>query len=67
MANSPEIPGTSTLMAVFFGIVGVAMIAVIVSQNAATAKVIQALGGGLSNVLNAATAPVTGATSNSGQ
>lgn len=42
-------------------IIGVAVIAVIVSKNANTSQVIQASGGAFAQALSAATAPVTGA------
>ncbi len=41
-------------------IVGVAILAVIVSRNADTANVLQAAGGAFGTAINAATAPVTG-------
>jgi len=41
-------------------IIGVAVIAVIVSKNANTSQVIQASGGAFAQALSAATAPVTG-------
>jgi membrane DNA delivery protein len=44
-------------------IIGVAIIAVIVGKNAATASTIQAASGGLSQVIGAAVAPVSGGTS----
>lgn len=42
------------------GIIGLAIIAVIVGQNAQTAKVIQAGGDAFSDAIRAATGPVTG-------
>lgn len=48
---------------IVLAIIGVAIIAVIVSRNANTSSVISAASGGLAQDLSAATAPVTGATS----
>jgi PRD1 phage membrane DNA delivery len=44
------------------GVIGVAILAVLVSKNAQTGQVIGAAGSAFSNVLSAATGPVTGAT-----
>jgi cell shape-determining protein MreC len=44
----------------FTAIVGVAMIAILISQKANTAKVIQAFSTGTSQVLGTALSPVTG-------
>ena len=44
------------------GVIGVAIIAVLVSKNAQTPQVLGAAGSAFSNVLSAATGPVTGAT-----
>ncbi len=52
--------GIGSLMAVFTAIIGLAMVAVIVSQKANTAKVLQALTSGVGNVIGAAVSPVTG-------
>lgn len=41
-------------------IIGVAILAVLVSRNAQTAQVIRAASGGFATMLGAATAPVTG-------
>lgn len=54
-----EIPGTGTIMAVFTAIVGIAMVAIIVSNRAQTAAVLQALGASGSQLLNAALSPVS--------
>jgi len=43
------------------GVIGVAIIAVLVSRNAQTPQVLGAAGSAFSNVLSAATAPVTAA------
>lgn len=43
------------------GVIGVAIIAVLVSKNAQTPQVLGAAGSAFSNVLSAATGPVTGA------
>ncbi len=45
---------------VFTAIVGVAMVAVLVSKNANTAGVVKSVGDAFSQSLNAATAPVSG-------
>jgi len=45
---------------VFTGLFALAVVAVIVSQKAQTAKVIQALGTGVGGVINSAVSPVTG-------
>lgn len=52
--------GTGALVTVIVAIVGLATLAVIVSQNANTAKVLESLGGGVSKVIGAAVAPVSG-------
>jgi PRD1 phage membrane DNA delivery len=44
------------------GVIGVAILAVLVSKNAQTGQVIGATGSAFSNILSAATGPVTGAT-----
>ena len=44
------------------GVIGVAIISVLVSKNAQTSQVLGAAGSAFSNVLSAATGPVTGAT-----
>jgi len=43
------------------GVIGVAILAVLVSKNAQTPQVLGAAGSAFSNVLSAATGPVTGA------
>ncbi len=48
------------MVAIFTGLIGVAMIAVLVSQKAQTAGVIQALASGVSSTIGAAVKPVTG-------
>lgn len=50
----------TSVVTVLTAIVGVAIIAVLVSKNANTAQVIQAGGGAFSQALQAATGPVTG-------
>jgi hypothetical protein len=52
------------LVAIVAGIIGLAVIAVLVSQKANTPQVFQGAGSALASVIGAATAPVTGATSN---
>lgn len=56
MAESPAIGGA---VAVFTALFTVAIIAVIVSQRAQTAAILQALGGAASAGIGAAVAPVT--------
>lgn len=58
--------GLGFLIAAFGLIVGLAMIAILVSQRAQTASVISALTSGGSQLIGAATAPVTGANSSTG-
>ena len=47
-------------VAIFTALFGVAIVAVLVSQNANTSQIIAAIGGSTGNVIGAATAPVTG-------
>jgi hypothetical protein len=49
-----------TVGTVAAGVIGVAILAVLVSNRAQTGNVLAAAGGAFSNVLSAATAPVTG-------
>jgi hypothetical protein len=51
--------GIGALVAAFGAIVGLAMVAVLVSQRAQTSSIIQALASGTGSVIGAATAPVT--------
>lgn len=53
-----------TFLAVVGGIIGLAIVAVLVSQKAQTSSVIQGAGTALSNVLATAVSPVAGSTSN---
>lgn len=53
---------TEMLLTVSMGIIGVAILAVIVSRNSNTAGVIQASASGFGNALDVAISPVTGAT-----
>lgn len=48
------------LVTIAAGVIGVAIIAVLVSRNAQTPQVLGAAGSAFSNVLSAATGPVTG-------
>lgn len=57
--------GTGFLLAAFGLIVGLAMVSVLVSQNAQTSSVLQALTSGGASLITAATAPVTGGSSQS--
>jgi lipoprotein signal peptidase len=53
---------TEMLVTIAMGIIGVAILAVIVSKNSNTAGVIQASASGFGNTLDVAISPVTGAT-----
>lgn len=57
--------GTGMIVGIFGLIVGLAMVAVLVSQKAQTSSVIQAIASGGSSLIGAAVAPVTGASSSS--
>lgn len=48
------------IVSVLVAVVGVAIIAVLVSKNANTAGVVSSAGGAFSSILKAATSPVTG-------
>lgn len=48
------------MVVVLTGIIGVAIVAVLVSKNAQTPAVVKSFFGGFSQALNAATSPVTG-------
>ena len=63
MADTPEIPGLGGVIAVFASLIGLAMVAILISQKAQTSNVIQALASGTSTVIGAAVAPVTGQSS----
>lgn len=52
-----------TFITVVGGIIGLAIVAVLVAQKAQTATVVQGVGSALSNVITAAVSPVTGTTS----
>lgn len=52
---------TETVVTIATAIVGVALLALIVSRKSNTAGVIQAAGSAFSNALGVATSPVTGA------
>lgn len=52
------------VVSIIAGILGVTIIAVLVSQKANTQSVITATGGALSGIIGAAVSPVTGNTSN---
>ena len=54
----------SGIVAIVTGLIGVAIVAVIVSRNAQTPTVIGASGSALAQVIGAAVSPVTGSTSN---
>lgn len=57
--------GWNTIVTIASAIVGVAIIAVIVSNNAQTASVIKAATGGFAKDLGAAVSPIVGASSSS--
>lgn len=59
MADAPS-SGLGALVAIFTAIIGVSMVAVILSQRSQTASVLQALGSALSSTIGAAVSPVTG-------
>lgn len=52
--------GIGKVMVAFTALFTLAVIAVLVSQNASTSKVIQAFTGGTASVIGAAVSPVTG-------
>ena len=56
--------GIGALVSIFASIIGLAVIAVIVSQKAQTAGILQALGSAAGTAIGAATAPVTGGGTN---
>lgn len=57
--------GTGALIvSVIAGVIGLAMVAVLVSKSANTASVISSSGSALSSVISAAVSPVSGSTSN---
>lgn len=53
-------PLSESIVTIFTAITGVAVIAVLVSKNSATANVVQAGASGFSNALDVAVSPVTG-------
>ena len=55
---------SGTIVAVISGIIGLAIVAVIVSQRAQTPQVIQSTGSALSSIIGAAVAPITSGGSN---
>lgn len=57
---------TETIATIAVAIVGVAILAVIVSRNSNTAGVLTAAGSAFGTALSAATAPVTGSSPNGG-
>lgn len=59
--------GGAMLLAGFTALISLAVVAVILSQNANTANVLQALGSAASTSIGAAVAPVTQAGNNSTQ
>lgn len=63
MAEATGSVGIGGIVAAFGLVVGLAMVAVLVSQQAQTASVIGALTSGGASLIGAAVAPVTGASS----
>lgn len=55
---------TPALVAVIASIIGLAIVAVVVSKNAQTSSVIQAGASGLASIIGAAVSPVSGSTGN---
>jgi len=53
---------TEMLLTIAMGVIGVAILAILISKNSNTAGVIQASASGFGNVLDVAISPVTGAT-----
>ena len=51
---------TAALIAVFTGITGVALLAVIVSRNSATSDVLSSLGNAYASALKVAVSPISG-------
>jgi hypothetical protein len=56
---------SATIVTIFGGIITLAVIAVLVSQQAKTAGVVTSAGDSLAKIIGAAVAPVTGSTSSS--
>lgn len=54
----------ATLLAIVAGVIGLAMVAVIVSKKAQTPQVLQSGGGALASIISAAVAPVSNSGSN---
>lgn len=54
---------SNSLIAIVSGIIGLAIVAVLVSQKAQTGTVLQSAGGALSSIIAAAVSPVTGQSS----
>ena len=54
-----------TLLAIVSGAIGLAIVSVVLAQRAQTPQVLGAAGGALSEVIAAAVAPITGASTNS--
>ena len=54
--------GLGVLIAIWTALIGLAMVAILISQKAQTANVVQALASGGGNLISAATAPITGTT-----
>jgi hypothetical protein len=57
--------GSGTIVGIFTALLTLAAIAVIVSQRAQTSSILNALGSAAAVSINAATAPVTGASNGS--
>lgn len=52
--------GLAVLVAIWTALIGLAMVAILISQKAQTSNVIQALTAGGANLITSATAPITG-------
>lgn len=53
------------IVSVIAGVIGLAMVAVLVSQKAQTSTVLQGAGTALSSVISAAVSPISGSSTNS--
>lgn len=60
---SDDSTGVGAAVGIFSAVVGLSMVAVLVSQKSQTAQVLQALATGGSSLIGAAVSPVTGASS----
>jgi hypothetical protein len=65
MSDGPGSSGVGAIVGIFTALVGVATIAILVSQKSQTSQVLQALATGGSNLIGAAVSPVTGSNAGS--